>query len=88
MQNLRQVLHALEGREPYMFLDNLTVRAQVPPGFKPQAGFEPEVFVQFDVSAYASIPPSETAASSDARGATKAGANGRNAKASSGGTKP
>ncbi len=91
MQNLRQVLYALEGREPYMYLDNLTVRAQVPPGFKPQAGFEPEVFVQFDVSAYASIPPSEVASGADARAdkaAGKAGANGRNAKASGTGGKP
>jgi general secretion pathway protein M len=91
MQNLRQVLHALEGREPYMYLDNLTVRAQVPPGFKPQAGFEPEVFVQFDVSAYAPIPPSEAASGADARGdkaSGKAGANGRNAKTASAGAKP
>lgn len=92
MQNLRQVLHAIEGREPYMYLDNLTVRAQVPPGFKPQAGFEPEVFVQFDVSAYTSIPPNEVASGGDTRAADKASgkadANGRNAKASGAGAKP
>jgi general secretion pathway protein M len=57
IQNLRQVLHAIEGREPYLFLDNLTVRAQVPSGFKPQPGFEPEMFVQFDVSGLVPITP-------------------------------
>lgn len=60
IQNLRQILHAMEGREPYLFLDNLTVRSQVPSGFKPQAGFEPEMFIQFDVSAL--IPLTQTAA--------------------------
>ncbi|MCE2723402.1 MAG: type II secretion system protein GspM [Burkholderiales bacterium] len=57
IQNLRQVLHVMEGREPYLFLDNLTVRAQVPSGFKPQPGFEPEMFVQFDVSGLVPITP-------------------------------
>jgi general secretion pathway protein M len=57
IQNLRQVLYAMEGREPYLFLDNLTVRAQVPSGFKPQPGFEPEMFVQFDVSGFVPITP-------------------------------
>ncbi|MFN8756869.1 MAG: hypothetical protein ACK5YB_15175, partial [Burkholderiales bacterium] len=60
--------------------------------FKPQAGVEPEVFVQFDVSAYASIPPNEVASGGDTRAADKAsgkaGANGRNAKASGAGAKP
>jgi hypothetical protein len=40
-----------------LFLDNLTVRAQVPSGFKPQPGFEPEMFVQFDVSGLVPITP-------------------------------
>ena len=49
--NLRRVLHALETREPYFFIDNLTVRALVPPGYRPPPGAaEPEVFVQMDVS--------------------------------------
>ena len=74
IQNLRQVLHAIEGREPYLFLDNLTVRAQVPSGFKPQPGFEPEMFVQFDVSGLVPITP--VAAPADAKpaaGKTTAG---------------
>ena len=49
--NLRRVLHALETREPYFFVDNLTVRALVPPGYRPPPGAaEPEVFAQIDVS--------------------------------------
>lgn len=63
IQNLRQVLYALESREPYLFLDNLTIRAQVPSGFKPQPGFEPEMFVQFDVSAVVPLAPPPPSAS-------------------------
>ncbi len=55
IQNLRQVLYALESREPYLFIENLIIRAQVPSGFKPQPGFEPDMFVQFDVSGLAPI---------------------------------
>lgn len=49
----RRILHALETNEPYLFVDSLVVRAQVPPGHKPAPGFEPEMFIQFDVSGYA-----------------------------------
>lgn len=49
----RRILHALETSEPYLFVDSLVVRAQVPPGHKPAPGFEPEMFIQFDVSGYA-----------------------------------
>lgn len=69
IQTLRRVLYALETREPYLFVDNLTVRAQVPSGFRPSAGFEPEMFVQIDLSAFS--PPSETRA---AGGDSKTGA--------------
>ena len=62
IQNLRQILHAMESREPYLFLDNLTVRSQVPSGFKPQAGFEPEMFIQFDVSALIPLAQATTTA--------------------------
>lgn len=50
---MRRILHALETNEPYLFVDSLVVRAQVPPGYKPAPGFEPEMFIQFDVSGYA-----------------------------------
>jgi hypothetical protein len=51
--SLRRILLALESAEPSIFVDSLMVRAQVPPGYKTQAGFEPEMFVQFEISGYA-----------------------------------
>ncbi len=57
IQNLRLVLYAIESREPYLFVENLIIRSQVPSGFKPQAGFEPDMFIQFDVSGLAPIAP-------------------------------
>jgi general secretion pathway protein M len=50
---LRKILHALESNTPYLFVDNLLVRSQVPGNFKPGPGGEPEMFVQFDVYGYA-----------------------------------
>jgi general secretion pathway protein M len=50
---LRKILAAVEGNTPYLFVDNLTVRTQVPATFRPAPGAEPEMFVQFDVSGYA-----------------------------------
>ena len=50
---LRKILHAMETSEPYLFVDSLMVRSQVPPGFKATPGFEPEMFIQLDVSGYA-----------------------------------
>lgn len=49
----RKILHSLESGEPYLFVDSFTIRAQVPPGFKPAPGFEPEMFIQLDVSGFA-----------------------------------
>jgi len=49
---LRRILGAIESRTPYLFVDNLMVRSQVPSNFKPGPGSEPEMFVQFDVSGY------------------------------------
>ena len=49
---LRRILAAIESRQPYLFVDTLMVRSQVPANFKPGAGAEPEMFVQFDVSGY------------------------------------
>jgi general secretion pathway protein M len=59
IQNLRQILHGIESREPFLFVDQLLVRAQVPGDFKPQPGFEPEMFVQFDVSGLVPISAEE-----------------------------
>jgi general secretion pathway protein M len=50
---LRKILYALESNTPYLFVDNLLVRSQVPGNFKPGPGGEPEMFVQFDVYGYA-----------------------------------
>lgn len=50
---MRKILHAVETGEPYLFVDSMTIRSQVPPGFKPAPGFEPEMFIQLDISGYA-----------------------------------
>ena len=50
---LRKILHAIENNTPYLFIENLQVRTQVPPNHRPQPGIEPEMFVSFDVSGYA-----------------------------------
>lgn len=50
---LRKILGAIESNTPYLFVDNLLVRTQVPANFKPAPGAEPDMFVQFDVSGYA-----------------------------------
>lgn len=51
--SLRRILLALESAEPSIFVESLMVRAQVPPGYKMQPGFEPEMFIQFEISGYA-----------------------------------
>ena len=51
--SLRRILLALESAEPSIFVDSLMVRAQVPPGYKMQPGFEPEMFIQLDISGFA-----------------------------------
>jgi hypothetical protein len=50
---LRKILNTIETNTPYLFVDNLTVRTQVPAAFKPTPGAEPDMFVQFDISGYA-----------------------------------
>jgi general secretion pathway protein M len=49
---MRKILDGIENRVPYLFIDNLTIRSQVPSNFRPTAGSEPEMFMQFDVSGY------------------------------------
>ena len=60
IQNLRQILYAIESREPFLFVENLNIRAQVPSDFKPQPGFEPEMFVQFDVAGIVTVAQTAT----------------------------
>jgi general secretion pathway protein M len=50
---LRKILYAIENNTPFLFVDSLQVRTQVPPNFKPQPGQEPEMFVMLDVTGYA-----------------------------------
>ena len=52
IQALRRILHTIEGNVPLLFVENLTVKTQVPSNFKPAAGAEPEMFVSFDLHGY------------------------------------
>lgn len=52
MVSLRRILNAMETGLPYLFVDNVVIRSQVPATFKPAPGGEPEMFVQFDVIGY------------------------------------
>lgn len=49
---LRTLLHRIETNVPYLFIDNLMVKTQVPGNFKPGPGAEPEMFVTFDMHGY------------------------------------
>lgn len=49
---LQKTLYALETAMPYLFLDNVTLRATVPRGFKPAPNQEPEVTAQIEIQAY------------------------------------
>jgi general secretion pathway protein M len=51
--NLQKILYALETQQPYLVVDNVTLRPlNAFRGFRPAAGQEPEVNVQLDVSAF------------------------------------
>ena len=59
---LQKILAALESQQPYLVVDNLTVRPlNAFRGFKPAAGAEPEVNVQLDVAAFAFPEPAKPA---------------------------
>lgn len=51
--SLQKILNAVETREPYLFIDNLTLRSLQFRGSLVVRGTEPEINVQMDVSAYA-----------------------------------
>jgi len=60
---LQKILNVLESQQPYLLVDNITVRPlNAFRGFKPGAGQEPEVNVQLDVSAFAYAEPVKPAA--------------------------
>ncbi len=50
--NLQKTLYALETALPYLFLDNITLRATVPRGYKPPPNQEPEIAAQIEVQVY------------------------------------
>jgi general secretion pathway protein M len=52
---LRNLLHRIETNTPYIFVDNLMVKTQVPGNFKPGPGAEPEMFVTFDMHGYSLV---------------------------------
>ena len=49
---LQKTLYALETSIPYLFVENITLRATVPRGYKPPPNQEPEVSAQIEVQAY------------------------------------
>ena len=58
--NLRRLLHALETKEPYLFIDTVVIQPQIGSGYRPAPGAaEPDMFVQLDVRAFALRAPSE-----------------------------
>lgn len=56
--NLQKILNALETQQPYLSIENITLRPlNAFRGFKPAPGQEPEINVQLDVAAYAFAEP-------------------------------
>ena len=57
---LQKILATLETQQPYLVVDNITVRPlNAFRGFKPAAGAEPEVNVQLDVVGFAYAEPAK-----------------------------
>ncbi len=57
VNQLQRVLHGMEAREPYVFIDALTVRSLTARAVKPMPGQEPMVLVTVEASAFAPMPP-------------------------------
>jgi hypothetical protein len=55
VQAMRRILHTIENHVPMLFVENLTVKTQVPSNFKPGPGAEPEMFVTFDIHGYSLV---------------------------------
>ena len=49
---LQKTLYAIETAIPYLFIENITLRATVPRGYKPPPNQEPEVSATMEVQAY------------------------------------
>ena len=60
--NLQKILHAIEVQQPYLVVENMTLRPlNAFRGFKPAPGQEPEINVQLDVAAFAYAEPAKVA---------------------------
>jgi len=60
--NLQRILHAIEVQQPYLIVENMTLRPlNAFRGFKPAPGQEPEINVQLDVAAFAYAEPAKVA---------------------------
>jgi hypothetical protein len=58
--NLQKILYAIETQQPYLVVENMTLRPlNAFRGFKPAAGQEPEVNVQLDVAGFAHVEPAK-----------------------------
>jgi len=71
---LQKTLYAIETSLPYLFLENLTLRATVPRGYKPAPNQEPEVSAQIEVQAYG---PKDAAKAARPATGTAVGAGGK-----------
>jgi hypothetical protein len=65
--NLQKILYAIESHEPYLIVENVTVRPlNAFRGFRPTPGQEPELNVQLDVGGWAYTDASKPATSAKA----------------------
>jgi general secretion pathway protein M len=55
LPSVQKALYELETGLPYLYVDNLVIRSSVARMFKPIPGVEPDVLVQFELSAFALI---------------------------------
>ena len=54
--SIQKILYELETRQPYLFVDNLSIRSRLMSNYRAAPGVEPEYFVQFDLIGYTLIP--------------------------------
>ena len=55
---LQQILLGIESRVPFLFIDNLAIRAGQGRLYRPQPGVDPEFGLQMTLHGYAIINPS------------------------------
>lgn len=56
---LRKILHTVETVQPYLLVDNVSIRSQSNHLYKNVPGVDPEVISQFDLSGYALVADSK-----------------------------